>query len=174
MKGIRPSDYVLTGILVVIAVLIGIENVTAGADAEVAHPLTTQTPLMIPVFIAATLPILWRRAAVLPALGASLAILALSLPAFGWVTRCGFGLPLMLAFAYAVARFGGSWARQAVGLLGITAAQVVLLIWDSSTGGLEPLPYAVALTAAGYAAGKIVNAVAHRSTVIEPKLEHAH
>ena len=61
LKGIRPLDYVLTAVMVALAVLIGLENVNAAADADLAHPLDSHSALMIPVFVLAALPILWRR-----------------------------------------------------------------------------------------------------------------
>lgn len=183
MKSIRPTDYVLTAVLAALAVGIGFENVNATnvtAPNGLAHTLSSQTPMMIPVFVAAVLPILWRRSAVLPALAVTFGVIAVSLPAFGWVTRCGFGLPLMAAYAYAVARFGGSWLRQVIGMLGVVATLVLILIRDSSTGGFENGSEAfwigLGLAAAGYLAGTVVNA-ARRSRATQvgaPKLEHAH
>ncbi|MDF1487191.1 hypothetical protein [Tessaracoccus caeni] len=172
MRTLRPTDYVLTGLLTAVAVLIGIENVTALAGSALAHPLDTQSPLLIPVFIAAVIPILWRRSSVLPALAITFVVLALSLPAFGWVTRCGFGLPLMAAYAYAIARFGGTWPRHLIGGAGIVGSIVVILLKDASTGGISSptglmggaLPIALGLAVLGYAAGLVVDAIARRRT----------
>ncbi len=136
LKGIRPLDYVLTAVMVALAALIGLENVNAGADADVAHALDSHSALMIPVFVLAALPILWRRRNILAAIGVSFVIIAASVPMFGWVTRCGFALPLSIAMAYAVARFAGSRQNHVIGLVGILALQVVTLMKDSSTGGL--------------------------------------
>ena len=94
---------------------------------------------MIPVFVLAALPILWRRRNILAAIGVSFAVIAASVPMFGWVTRCGLALPLSFAMAYAVARFAGSRQNQIVGLVGIFALQIVTLMKDSSTGGLGAL-----------------------------------
>ena len=108
-KGIQPLDYVLTAVMVALAVLIGLENVYATAD--VAHALDSHSALMIPVF--------------------------------GWVTRCGWALPLSMAMAYAVARFAGRKPNQVVGLVGILAFQIVTLVKDSATGGLGALVVSV-------------------------------
>ncbi len=136
-KGIRPLDYVLTAVMVALAALVGLENVNAGADADLAHSLDSHSALMVPVFVLAALPILWRRRGILAAIGVSFVVVAASVPAFGWVTRCGFALPLSFAMAYAVARFAGSRQNHLIGLVGILALQVVTLMQDSSTGGLE-------------------------------------
>ncbi len=156
VKGVKPSDYALTALLVVLAVLIAVANMTASATADLPHALDSQSWWMIPVFAAATLPSLWRRRHVLPAIAVSFAVMAASLPMFGWVTRCGFGLPLAFALAYAVARFAGSRQNHVVGLLGVVALQLVTLVWDASTGGLEALAISLPGTAICYAAGLVV------------------
>jgi hypothetical protein len=174
-KGIRPLDYVLAAVMVALAALIGVENVTAGADADLAHSLDSQSPLIVPVFVAAALPILWRRRGILAAIGVSFVIVAASVPAFGWITRCGFALPLSFAMAYAVARFAGSKQNQVVGLVGILALQVVTLMKDASTGGLDALVLSVPVAALFYGVGYVVQTRAEK-TAAEPALgvEHAH
>jgi MFS superfamily sulfate permease-like transporter len=127
-----------------------------GADEELAHALDSQSPLLVPVFMLAALPVLWRRRNVLAAVGASFVILAASIPAFGWVTRCGFALPLSIAMAYAVARFAGSRQNHLIGLVGIFALQVVTLIRDASTGGLGALTLSLPLAALAYGIGSFV------------------
>jgi hypothetical protein len=156
VKGVKPSDYALTAVMVALAVLIGVENVTVSAPADMPHALDSQSPWMIPVFAAAALPILWRRRHILPAIAVSFAVVAASLPMFGWVTRCGFALPLALAMAYAVARFAGNRQNQVVGLVGVLALQVVTLVHDASTGGLGALAISVPATAICYGIGLAV------------------
>ncbi|MEP7091433.1 MAG: hypothetical protein ABI776_15140 [Nocardioidaceae bacterium] len=175
VKGIRPLDYVLTAVMVALAAVIALENVNAGADAGLAHSLDSQSWLMVPVFVVAALPILWRRRGILAAIGVSFVVVAASVPAFGWVTRCGFALPLSIAMAYAVARFAGSRQNQMIGLLGILALQVVTLVKDSSTGGLAALGLSVPVAALLYGAGLFVQ-TRSAAKVGEPTLgvEHVH
>jgi hypothetical protein len=156
LKGIRPLDYVLAAVMVAIAVLIGIENVNAGPDADVAHALDSHSALMIPVFAVAALPILWRRRHILAAIGVSFVVTAASVPMFGWVTRCGWALPLAIAMAYAVARFAGSPQNHVIGLVGVLALQVVTLMKDSSTGGLDALAFSLPVSALAYGIGLFV------------------
>jgi hypothetical protein len=155
-KDVRPSDYLLTAVMVALAVLLALMNMTVSQDAGFAQPLESRSPLMIPVFALAALPILWRRRHVLVALGVSVAVLSASVPMFGWVTRCGFALPLSLAFAYAVARFAGPGRGQVLGLLGVLVMQVVTLVRDASTGGLGALTISVPVAAIAYGAGVLV------------------
>ena len=156
LKGVRPSDYVLTAVLVALAVLMGVENALAGADADTAHAVESHSWLILPVLVLGTLPILWRRPAVLPALLASIVVFAVSVPMFGWITRCGVGLPLAIAFAYAVARFAGAPSRQVLGVAGVLLLQFVVLIQDASTGGLGALGLGLPLAALAYGAGLLV------------------
>jgi hypothetical protein len=179
LKGIRPLDYVLAGVLVALAVLLGVANVNAGPDADVAHALDSHSAAMIPVFVLAVLPILWRRRNILAAIGVSFVVLAASVLAFGWVTRCGFALPLSIAMAYAVARFAGSRQNQIVGLVGILALQIVTLVQDSSTGGLGALGISIPAAAIAYGIGLFVQSRTQRTVTaptlpVERAAEHAH
>jgi hypothetical protein len=175
LKGVRPLDYALTAVMVALAVVIGLENVNAGADADLAHSLDSHSALMVPVFVIAALPILWRRRAILAAIGVSFVVIAASIPAFGWVTRCGFALPLSIAMAYAVARFAGARPNHVIGLFGILALQVVTLMRDSSTGGLDALWFSLPIAAVCYGVGLLVQSRAH-TAADEPTLgvEHVH
>jgi hypothetical protein len=175
VKGVRPLDYLLTAVMVALAVLIGIENVNAGADADVAHALDSHSALMIPVFVVAALPVLWRRRGILAAIAVSFVVVAASVPAFGWVTRCGFALPLSFAMAYAVARFAGSRQNHLIGLVGILALQVVTLMKDSATGGLGVLALSAPIAAVSYGLGLLVQSRVEKRAA-EPTLgvEHVH
>jgi hypothetical protein len=173
VKGIRPLDYVLTAVMVALAAVIGLENVNAGPNADLAHPLDSHSALLVPVFVVASLPILWRRRGILPVIGVSFVVLAASVPAFGWVTRCGFALPLSLAMAYAVARFAGSRQNHVIGLVGILALQIVTLMKDSSTGGLGALGLSVPAAAVFYGIGLFVQSRVDK-TAAEPTLGVQH
>lgn len=168
LRGVRPSDVVLTLLLSALAVAIGLENVHATANSDVAHAVESHSWALIPVFVLAVLPILVRRTRPLPALGASTAVLLASLPMFGWVTRCGFGLPLSIAFAYAIARFVHGRGAQLAGLAGVLAMQVVVCVMDSSTGGLGGLVVGVPGAALFYAAGLVVHHRSQRSVARPP------
>ena len=174
LKGIRPLDYVLTAVMVALAALLGFANVNAEAGEDLAHRLDSQSVLMIPVFVVAALPILWRRRNIVAAIGVSFVVVAASVPMFGWVTRCGFALPLSIAMAYAVARFAGSRQNHLIGLVGILALQIVTLVKDASTGGLGTLALSVPIAAVCYGVGFLVDSRAEQ--VAEPTLsvEHVH
>jgi hypothetical protein len=175
LKGIRPLDYVLAAAMVALAAVLALANVNAGPHADVAHKLDSHSALMIPVFVAAALPILWRRRNILAVIGVSFAVIAASVPAFGWVTRCGFVLPLSMAMAYGVARLAGNKENQVVGLVGILALQIVALIEDSSTGGIGALLLSVPAAAIFYGIGFFVQSRAGQQLVLPASArEHVH
>jgi len=174
-KGIRPLDYVLTAALVALAAVLAIANVNAGPNADVAHALDSHSAFMIPVFTLAALPILWRRRNILVVIAASFVVIAASVAMFGWVTRCGFALPLSIAMAYAVARYAGSRQNHVVGMLGILALQIVTLVKDSSTGGLGALALSVPAALVCYGVGLFVSTrVAKRAGTPTLSAERVH
>ena len=136
MRGIRPVDYVVAGALTALGALLMVENMRAGDDSGLAHPVSTTSWAILPVFLPAMVPILWRRRHVLAVVGVSVAAMGVHVLAFGWLTRCGAGLPLAAALAYAVARYAPGARNQAIGLAGVVALGLVTLVRDSSTGGL--------------------------------------
>ena len=132
LKDVRPLDYVLAGVLTAAGVYLMYENITAGDDAALPHPVSTTSWLILPVFLLTTLPILWRRRNVLAVVGVTTVATAVHVLAFGWLTRCGVLLPVSIALAYAVARFAGRMRNQLIGLAGVVLLQLVALVRDSS------------------------------------------
>ena len=156
LRGVRPLDYVLAGILSALGVYLMVENITAGNDPSLIHPVSTTTWWIVPVFLLTTLPILWRRRNVLAVIGVTAAGTIAHVLAFDWLTRCGALLPVTVALAYAVARFGGSVRRQLLGLAGVVLIQAVLLLRDCSADLAGALPIGVGAAALFYGIGLIV------------------
>jgi len=169
VKGIRPLDYVLTALMVGLGVLLGLENVN-GSEADVAHSIDSTSAWIVPVFALAALPILWRRRNIVAAVFVSAVVFAVSVLAFGWIVRCGFGLPLSFAMAYGVARFGGSKQQQLVGLGGIALMQVAVLVKDSATDGISPIVGALPIALVFYGIGLIVQNRSEKQAGLETPL----
>jgi signal transduction histidine kinase len=140
-REVKGRDWLLAGVLTALGLLLMLGNIGT-TDAEVArsiaegsafHPQDSRSLWMIPVFLAATVPVLWWRRSVLVVTGVALAVMVLHDLLFGWVTRCGAGLPLafVLAFLGAVA-YGRTKAWLVCGLSVLLAAAVVVV--DSTTG----------------------------------------
>jgi hypothetical protein len=177
LKGVRPVDYVLTGLMTAAGVYLMYENIAMGDDETLAHPVSTTSWLILPVFLLVTLPILWRRRHILAVIGVTIAASAVHVLAFGWLTRCGVALPLSFALAYAVARFAGNIRNQLIGLAGVVVLQVVVLLQDSSIGEVgSGLVIALPGAALFYGIGLVVqNRVTRkqRSAAVAPVVERA-
>ena len=160
-KGIRPLDYVLAALMTGLAVLLGVAN-TAG-DTDAAHALDSSSWWIVPVFVAAAVPILFRRRHTLVVVGISAAVMAASVPMFGWITRCGFALPLSFALAYAVGRYAPK-PHQLLGLAGIAVLQVATLVKDASTDGIAPIVGALPIALIFYGVARMVQTRADKRT----------
>lgn len=177
LKGLRPFDYVLAALFSALGAFLMVENVVAGDDASLAHPVSTTSWAILPMFLLVTVPILWRRRNILAVVGVTIVASAVHLLAFDWLTRCGAALPLAFALAYAVARFAGSRRNQLIGLGEIAVLLLVVLTHDSSIGVLtEGLIIALPGAALFYGIGLVVqNQVTkrQRATTATPVAEHA-
>ena len=143
--GIRPIDWVLAGALTSLGVWLMIENVLI-PDAEVAanisehsmvHQMTSHSWAMVPLFALATVSVLWWRRNVMVVIGFAFVVMVVHDMLFGWVTRCGAGLPLAFVLAYLGAvslERGRAWAS--LGLATLLAAAVLAV---DSTTGFEPI-----------------------------------
>jgi hypothetical protein len=157
LRGVRPLDYVLAGLMTAAGVFLMYENIAAGADTSLAHPLSTQTGAMLPFFLLVTVPILWRRRNVLAVVGATTVATVLHVVLFGWITRCGVALPLSIALAYAVARLAHGRRDHLIGLTGILLLQVIVIARDASIDRLvSALPLSIPAAALFYGIGLYV------------------
>ena len=155
-KGIRPLDYVLAALATAAGAFLMYENITAHSRG-LPHPQSTTTAVMLPFFLAVTVPILWRRRNILAVVGVTTVALAVHVVLFGWNTRCGVVLPLSFALAYAVARFAIGRREHLIALTGILLLQVVTIARDASIDTmLSALPLAVAGGAICYGIGRFV------------------
>lgn len=141
LRGIKIGDYVLAGVLAALGVLLMVFDVQstdaqvakAIADGSMVHVESSHSPWMIPVFAAATIPVLWWRRSLLAVTGVAIVIMALHDVLFGWVTRCGAGLPLALVLVFLAAlTYEPAKAWLAAALSALLAFAVVVV--DATTG----------------------------------------
>ena len=140
-RGIRPVDWVLAGALTALGIWLMVGDVlsqdehvaSAIAQGTMDHAMTSHSWVMVPVYALASLPVLWWRRSVIAVTGIALAVMVLHDLLFGWVTRCGAGLPLAFVLAYL-----GAVAlerKQAWIMLGLTTLlTAAVLVVDSTTG----------------------------------------
>ena len=152
----RPLDYLLAVAITALGVVLMIVNMH-GSDGNTRIDSTSWT--LIPVFAAATVPILWRRRNLWAVLGVTAAALAVHDVAFGWVVRCGAGLPLSFALAYAVGRLMIDRKQSYAGLAAVVGIQVLVLVRDSAAG-LGIIAFTAVISAAVWGVGLYVQALA--------------
>jgi hypothetical protein len=163
LRGVRPLDYLLAAATTAIGVLLMVGNMHGG-DSKTRVDSTTW--VLIPIFAAATLPILWRRANLWTVLGVTAVALAVHDIAFGWVVRCGAGLPLAFALAYAVGRLMTNRKQSYYGLAAVIAIQFLVLVRDSAAG-LGIIPFTAVISALFWGVGLYVQQRSQRSVAVE-------
>ena len=167
-RGIRPVDGVLAGALTALGVWLMVENVLvpdgqvtrAIADGSMVHRMSSHSWAGVVVFALATIPVLWWRRSVVAVTAVALAVMVLHDLLFGWVTRCGAGLPLAFVLAYlgAVA-LEQTRAWLVLGLATLLTAAV--LVVDATTG-LGPFLFAFPIVLIVFGTGR---AVRHRTAM---------
>ncbi len=168
LSGVRPVDWVLAGVLTALGTALMVFNVllpddqvaVAVAEGSMVHPMSSHSWMMVPAFALATLPVLWWRRGVVAVTGVALAAMVAHDLLFGWVTRCGAGLPLTFALAYLGAySLGRAGALLTLGLSALLA--VAVLVVDATTG-LEPIVLALPVLVISFTIGR---AVRHRTAM---------
>ena len=155
-KGVRPMDAVLASALSVAGVLLMVMNINADPSdtKDLEHAITNQSWLMLPVFLLATIPVLWRRRNVVAVALVSTAALGVHLLAFDWVIRCGAALPLSFVLAYSIGKLAEKRETYA-GIAIVIAGQGLSLVKDSAAG-LEILPFTAVIALAAWGIGLYV------------------
>ncbi len=140
---------VLATLLTALGAVLMVLDITADAgDTEgLQHAITDQSRLMLPVFLGATVPLLWRRRNVLAVVLASTVAMGAHGLAFDWVIRCGAALPLSFVLVYSVGRLAARREAYA-GLAVVIVGQVLALVRDSAAGlSILPVTAVIALAA---------------------------
>ena len=154
LKGVRPMDAVLAALLTGFGGVLMVMNINADRTdtTDLQHAITNQNWLMLPVFLAATIPVLWRRRNVLAVALVSTVAMGAHVLAFDWVIRCGVGLPLSFVLAYSVGRLADRRETYA-GIAVVLVGQVLTLVRDSAAGiSILPVTGLIALAAWGVGA----------------------
>lgn len=161
-RGVRPVDWFLAGALTALGIWLMLENVliedsktaSAIADDAMVHQLSSHSWAMVPVFALATVPVLWWRRHAIAVIGIAVAAMVLHDLLFGWVTRCGAGLPLAFVLAYL-----GAVAlerKQAWIALGLSIFLTASVLVVDSTTGIEPAVLAVPIMLIVFGIGRAV------------------
>jgi hypothetical protein len=123
--------------------------------ANVQDPDISASVLAVPLFLLVTLPVVWRRAAPLAALVATLAALLVHIALFGTIVRCGVMFPLLFMLAFSA----GTMLERRDGLLGLAIALgtvLIMVLADAGEGIASGLPFFLPLTAGIWGIGRVV------------------
>jgi signal transduction histidine kinase len=122
----------------------------------------------IPVFLLVTVPVLWRRAAPLPALAAVAVALAIHIALFGSVVRCGVAFPVVGVLVFSAAarleRGPGLWA-----LAGGMAIITGMAVADANGFGVVVLLWPLTLVA--YGLGRLAHSRSHMAVELKRRTE---
>jgi hypothetical protein len=139
--GIRPVDVGGTSLLAALGVLLMVGDV---ASDDPTTRIDSHSWWLVPVFLAAVVPVLWWRRNLLAVLGISVVVMATHDLLFGHIVRCGAGLPLAFVLAFLVG-IGYERRRSLIGFGLVAALTAAVLAVDTSAGpGLIPLALLVA------------------------------
>ena len=139
--GIRPVDWALAAALTALGVWLMVENVlihddeitSSVADGTMVHATTSHAWAMLPVFVLAMIPVLWWRRDLVAVTAIAVTVMVGHDLLFGWVTRCGAGLPLAFVLAYLGAVFLER-RRAGIVLVLATVLTAAVLVVDATTG----------------------------------------
>jgi hypothetical protein len=151
-KIIRPTDVVLAVLVSALGVLLMVADMKGPTKGT---RIDSTSWLLIPVFLIATLPLLVRRVNLMAVILVSAAALAVHDAAFGWVVRCGAGLPLAGVLAYSAGRLLVNRRQSLVALVLTIGVQALVLVRDSAAG-LGILPVTAGLGVLAWGAGWFV------------------
>lgn len=157
-RGVRPLDHLLAAGLTALGVVLMLADMRGSSTTRI----DSTSWLLIPVFAAVTVPILWRRRNLWAVLGITALALVVHDIAFGWDVRCGAGLPLAFALAYSVGRLMTDRLQSYGGLAAVIGIQLLVLFHDSAAG-LGISPFTAVISAAFWGVGLYVQKRSQRS-----------
>jgi hypothetical protein len=163
LRGVRPLDYVVAAAMTALGVILMVADIQS---SDGGTRIDSRSWVMIPVFVAATVPILWRRRNLWAVLGVTAAALAVHDVAFGWEIRCGAGLPLAFALAYAVGRLMTDRTQSYAAIAAVIGLQFLVLVRDSAAG-LGIIPFTAVISVAFWGAGLYLRKRSQRSLTAE-------
>jgi signal transduction histidine kinase len=149
-RGIRPVDAAVTSVLAGLGVLLMVADIFSD---DPTTRIDSRSWWMVPVFLAAVVPVLWWRRNLLAVLTVSVAAMTVHDVLFGHLIRCGAGLPLAFVLAFlAGLRYERRRSLIAFGLVGALTAAVLAL---DTAAGPELIPLALAVAGVVWAIGRL-------------------
>jgi signal transduction histidine kinase len=155
LRGVRGGDVVLTVGLTFLGVLLMVADIQS-RDPSVR--VDSHSWLLVPVFLATTVPVLWWRRDLVAVLAVACAAMGIHVLAFGSLVRCGAGLPLAFLLGFLSGTLAAPLRRWTA--FGLTAVLTALVLVRDTAAGVDLLPVALLLVAGLFGIGRVH---AHRS-----------
>lgn len=149
----RSLDAVVAGILSVLGAAMAIGDILS---IDPTTRVDSHSWLQLPVFLASMLAVLWWRRNLVVAVLVSTALMLIHLFAFGFLIRCGAGLPLAFVFSF-LSAFAPK--RQQVPALVLSVVLAAIVLIRDTAAGPEILPVVVLIQVGLCGIGQVV---AHR------------
>lgn len=160
---VSRSDVLIAVALSALGVGLMVLNVLNEVGDDV---LVHVSPLAVPVFLAVTAPVAWRRRAPIGALAATLVALLAHWALFGQLTRCGVVFPLTFVLAFAAA--ASLELRPALlGLMLALALSVTVSLSDAALGSLAEAPVFAVLASVMWGIGRVARSRGHMIVTLE-------
>jgi signal transduction histidine kinase len=135
-RGVRPIDTVVVACLVALGVVLMVMDI--GSDDPTTR-IDSHSWWLLPVFLAAVVPVLWWRRNLIAVVGVSVVVMTAHDLLFGHLVRCGAALPLVFVLAF-LCGLGYDRRRSLLGLALVALLTAAVLAVDSAAGpGLIPL-----------------------------------
>jgi hypothetical protein len=150
LADIRRSDVAVVVVLAALGVYLMVENINGyGVDIRI----DSHSWLLLPVWLAAVLPLLWWRRNPLAVALVVTVVIAVHVLAFGWVGRCGSGLPLAWVVAFLVGTRDS--VRRSLAGLAVAGGLAGLVLVRDSAAGPSLIPFVLVLSVAIWGIGRV-------------------
>jgi hypothetical protein len=156
--------------LAVLFVGLSVPYMIGDRNEDVVKPTYTAMAFFALIFV----PLAWRRAAALGAVGATLALLVAHIALFGEMVRCGILIPLALLLAFSAgSRLAGR--QSLIGLVLVVGFLFIMCLAETPEGApLSALLFLVPVSAVVWGAGRLVQAHGRKVVVLAARTKELH
>ena len=156
--------------LAVLFVGLSVPYMIGDRNEDVVKPSYTAMVFFALIFV----PLAWRRAAALAAVGATLALLVAHIAVFGEMVRCGILIPLALLLAFSAgSRLAGR--QSLIGLVLVLSFLFIMCLAETPDGApLSALLFLAPVSAVVWGVGRLVQAHGAKAVALAARTKELH
>ncbi len=156
--------------LAVLFVGLSVPYMIGDRNEDVVKPSYTAMVFFALIFV----PLAWRRAAALAAVGATLALLVAHIAVFGEMVRCGILIPLALLLAFSAgSRLAGR--QSLIGLVLVLSFLFIMCLAETPEGApLSALLFLAPVSAVVWGVGRLVQAHGAKAVALAARTKELH